>query len=64
MTKQKPPPGHPATLPQVGANLLMPISFGDIYKTMKEQGIPAGTAMAILSIFGMGLQTYNANQKH
>jgi hypothetical protein len=26
---------------------------------MVEQGVPKGTAMAILSIFGMGLQTYD-----
>jgi len=44
-------------------NAGMPITYGDIYKAMREQGVPNGTAMAILSIFGMGLQTYDVNKR-
>jgi hypothetical protein len=40
------------------AGNLMPLSMGDIYTTMKEQGVPAGTALGILSIFGAGAATY------
>jgi hypothetical protein len=43
----------------IPSNLLMPLALSDIYQTMQEQGIPKGTAMALLSIFGMGVQTYN-----
>jgi hypothetical protein len=40
----------------------VPMQFDDIYKAMKEQGIPEGAALSILSIFGMGLQTYGKKQ--
>jgi hypothetical protein len=40
------------------AGNMMPLSTGDIYSTMKEQGIPAGTALSILSLFGAGMNTY------
>ena len=50
----------PSDLPE---QLLMPISFNDIYETMKEQGVPAGTALGTLSIFGMGLQTFTTKKK-
>lgn len=42
----------------IPSNLVMPLAISDIYETMQEQGIPAGTALALLSILGMGLQTY------
>lgn len=45
------------------SNLVMPLALSDIYQTMQEQGIPEGTALALLSIFGMGLQTYNKKNK-
>jgi hypothetical protein len=30
---------------------------------MLDQGIPAGTAISLLSIFGMGVQTFDATKK-
>ncbi|MCE5226683.1 MAG: hypothetical protein LLG05_12605 [Porphyromonadaceae bacterium] len=42
----------------IPSNLVMPLAISDIYDTMREQGIPAGTGLALLSILGMGLQTY------
>lgn len=44
------------------AGNLMPLSTGDIYATMKEQGIPAGTALSILSLFGAGMNTYGDDE--
>lgn len=41
----------------------VPITLRDIYDTMKAQGVPAGTALAILSMFGVGVQTYSPRQK-
>jgi len=35
----------------------VPISFGDIYNAMKDQGIPAGSGLGLVSMFGAGLQT-------
>ena len=49
------------TLPE---KLLMPLTINDIYEAMKEQGVPATPAMAILAIFGMGLQTYDPQKRN
>lgn len=37
---------------------VVPLSFGDILKTMDEQGVAKGTALSLLSLLGMGVQTY------
>ena len=50
----------PADLP---ANLLMPLSFRDIYESMQEQGIEKGTAISLLAIFGMGVQNQKPSVK-
>lgn len=42
----------------VAGNMVTPLALKEIYSTMVEQGVPKGTALALLSIFGMGLQTY------
>ena len=39
-------------------NIVTPLALADIYDAMKDQGVPAGTALGIVSVFGMGLQTY------
>ncbi len=46
----------PATMAQ---NLVVPLSFGDIYDAMRDQGVAKGTALGILAIFGAGVQNYN-----
>jgi hypothetical protein len=51
--------GEPVTPTSVVKDVVMPLSFNDIYEVMKEQGVPAGSALSMLSIFGMGLQTYD-----
>jgi len=40
-----------------------PLAFSDIHKAMQEQGVPAGMALAMLSIFGMSLQTFEQKSK-
>lgn len=52
--------GEPVTPQSVTKDLLVPLALRDIYDTMIEQGVPHGTAIALLSIFGMGVQTYEA----
>lgn len=41
------------------ARQALPLSFRDIDKLMRERGIPEGLALQLLSIFGMGVQTYD-----
>lgn len=55
--------GQPVTPASTAQNLLVPLSMQDIYAAMIEQGVPRGTAMAVLSIFGMGLQNYPPPKK-
>lgn len=51
--------GEKVTPEKIGEDLLVPLALKDILKAMEDQGVPRGTALAILSIFGMGLQTYD-----
>jgi nitroreductase len=41
---------------------LAPITYGDIYQSMIEQGVPKGTAISLLAIFGMGIQNYKERE--
>lgn len=50
--------GRPTTVGGTLKKMSVPISFQDISETMQEQGVPKGTALWILSLFGAGLQTY------
>jgi hypothetical protein len=43
-------------------SLLVPLGFRDIYDVMQEQGVAKGTAMTLLSLFGMGLQQYEGGK--
>jgi hypothetical protein len=50
--------GQPTDLKNEAKKMVIPMSFGSIADAMEEQGIPRGTVLSILSIFGAGLQTY------
>lgn len=54
--------GQPFSFESQGGNLI-PMTYMDIYKEMREQGLPRGTAIAILSFYGYGLQTYEPKAK-
>ncbi len=57
------PLGNPVTPAATAQNLLVPMSFNDILETMKEQGVPETVALGVLSLLGMGIQTYqNQNE--
>ncbi len=56
--------GNEVTPASISQDLLTPMSLSDIYASMKEQGVPAGTALGVLSIFGMSLQNYDALNRH
>ncbi|TFH57916.1 MAG: hypothetical protein E4G90_11220 [Gemmatimonadales bacterium] len=55
--------GNPFTLESQAMNLLVPLSLQDILPAMIEQGIPRGTALGILSIFGAGLQNFDEKKR-
>ena len=50
--------GEPVTAKAMAENFLVPLAFRDIKAVMEEQGVPAGVALEILSLFGMGLQHF------
>jgi hypothetical protein len=56
--------GNKVTPGSVAQGMVVPMSFGDIYKAMQEQGVTKGAALGILALFGMGLQTYEPKKKH
>lgn len=55
--------GEPVTPASTAREMVVPISYDDILKTMEEQGVPRGTALSLLSLFGMGLQTYEERKR-
>ena len=50
--------GREATLASEAKTLLVPLAFSDIHDAMMEHGVPAGSALGILSIFGMSVQNH------
>lgn len=42
---------------------IMPLGWPDIAEVMQEQGVPKGTALSILSLFGVGMQNFDASRK-
>jgi hypothetical protein len=55
--------GNEVTMGTTAKNMLVPLSMQDILKTMEAQGVDRGTAMALLSLLGMSLQTYDEKNK-
>lgn len=55
--------GNPVTASSLAVNALVPISLSDVYSTMIEQGVPKGPAIGVLSIFGAGVQNFDANRR-
>lgn len=50
--------GEVVTPKEAALHMMVPISVGEIKETIEEQGVATGTAMGLLSMFGIGLQTY------
>jgi hypothetical protein len=55
--------GEDVTLLNTATQLIYPITYGDIYTVMQEEGMPVNVALSVLTILGMGLQTYENKQK-
>lgn len=49
--------GNPTTLASLAKNFY-PLSVGDIYNAMKDQGIEKGSVLGLLAILGMGIQSF------
>ena len=50
--------GEPVTVGSTLKSAVVPLAMRDIYEAMVDQGVPRGTAIGLLSLLGMGLQTY------
>jgi hypothetical protein len=55
--------GTAAGLANVGGNVVVPITYIDVYKALTEQDLPEGIALSLLAILGEGMQTYNVEEK-
>jgi hypothetical protein len=55
--------GDKVTPESLLVNLSTPLSLRDIYNVMIDNGVPRGTALQILSLFGMGVQTFENRKK-
>lgn len=51
--------GQPVTVTSTAMDLGVPLALSDIYSAMLDQGVDRGTALGLLSVLGMGLQTYS-----
>lgn len=61
--KQKPPPGHPKTFADMGKRAVVPLAWGDLFDVMKEQGVPEGAIIEVLSLLGAGVQNYESKKQ-
>lgn len=55
--------GEEVNLLNTGTQLVHPMTYGDIWDVMQEEGIPTDIGLSILAFFGMGLQTYDSGEK-
>lgn len=55
--------GDDLTAGRLAADIITPLSFREIYESMKDMGVPAGTALAVIAIFGFGGMTYKEKKK-
>jgi hypothetical protein len=55
--------GEPVTAGSIAKDLMVPISLQDIFKVMQDQGISKATAIEMLDLLGMSVQTFDASAK-
>ena len=55
--------GKPFTYTDAVLNLVTPMTYKDIYEAMRAQGVPKGTILSTLTMFGEGLSTYENDSK-
>ncbi len=52
------PVGEPVTVKGQVGGLLTPMAISEVKESIQEQGVPVGTAISLMSVFGMGVMTY------
>lgn len=52
--------GHPVTAGSTAANMVTPLFGKDVFEAMQDLGIPRGTAVSLLGLLGMSMNTYDA----
>ncbi len=55
--------GEPVTPASAATRLVEPLAFSDIYEAMRDNGVVEGTALGLLALLGMGVQTYDPEAK-
>ncbi|MFA7463244.1 MAG: hypothetical protein WCY59_08895, partial [Anaerovoracaceae bacterium] len=50
--------GKKMDVSDIPKEVIVPLSFMDIYDAMEEEGIPMGMALGTLGLFGIGIQTH------
>lgn len=55
--------GKPATPATEAVRLSVPMSWPDVYQAAKEEGIPHGSAVFLMSLFGLGTQYRSPQEK-
>lgn len=55
--------GKEITYKNLPEKLLFPIAWQDVYDAMKEHGLEQGTIFSLLTLFGVGAQTFDENKK-
>ena len=55
--------GQEVTPSSVAQNLLLPMSIRDIGQAIQSEGVPEGTALGLIGLFGAGLQSFKATEK-
>lgn len=53
--------GQPVTPGSQAAQMVTPLYAKDVYDAMRDLGIPRGTAVSLLGLLGMGMNTHDAN---
>lgn len=62
MIRKKDAIGQPFEVKEAIAKRVVPMFLQDVYSLMKEEGIAKGAAMSMPGLFGVGMQTYDANK--
>lgn len=56
--------GNPVTPQSQAANLVTPLYARDVYESMLDLGVPKATAISLLGLLGMGMNTYSSSANH
>jgi hypothetical protein len=56
--------GNKVTTKSALKNMIFPMTADDLVASMKEENVPQARIMELMSLFGAGLQTYDANKRN